>query len=146
MLDQLEDALRGLAADYLEVRYEVGEATRIAYRGRDLDDIGRTRSAGGCVRALVRGGWGFVSFNGIDDLPRRAALAVEQARAVTGDGTHWTPGEPVRAVVSTAVKRDPRMVSLDQKKSIIDRYVDLIWSLPKIQTSTLRYTDSAKTV
>jgi TldD protein len=81
MLDELEAALRGLDADYIEARYEVAEATRIAYRGRDLDDIGRTRGAGGCVRARVKGGWGFVSFNGADDLPARARLAVEQARA-----------------------------------------------------------------
>jgi TldD protein len=146
MLDQLEAAVRGLGADYTEVRFEEAEATRIAYRGRDLDDIGRTRSAGGCVRALVRGGWGFVSFNGLDDLPARARLAVEQARAAAADETHWTPGEPVRAVVRPAIKRDPRTVGLAEKKAILDRHVDLIWSQPKIQTATLRYADSAKTV
>ena len=146
MLATLEAAVRGLNADYVEARYELSEATRIAYRGRDLDDIGRTRSAGGSVRALVRGGWGFVSFNGPEDLPARAQLAVEQARAAAGDGSHWIPLPPARAVVQPQIGKDPRRVSLAEKKAILDRYVDLIWSRPKIQTSMLRYADSARTV
>lgn len=146
MLEQLEAALRGLTADYVEIRYEATESTRISYRGRELDDIGRARTAGGNVRALVRGGWGFVSFDGVDDLPRCAALAVEQARAVAGDRSHWFPLPPARAVVVPSVGTDPRSVSLADKKAILDRYIDIIWSRPKIQTANLRYTDSARTV
>ena len=146
MRDQLEAALQGLDADYVEIRYEIGESTRISYRGRDLDDIGRTRSAGGNVRALVRGGWGFVSFNGLDDLPGRAALAVEQARAAAGEGTHWIPLPPVQDTVPSRIGKDPRSVSLADKKAILDRYIDVIWSRPKIQTSNLHYADTAKTV
>ena len=146
MLDELEAALRGLDADYIEARFEVAEATRIVYRGRDLDDIGQTRSAGGCVRARVRGGWGFVSFNGTDDLPRRARLAVEQARAAAVEETAWEPAPPARAVVRPAIGKDPRQVTLATKKDLLDRYVEIIWSRPKIQTATLRYADTARSV
>jgi TldD protein len=146
MLDELEAALRGLDADYVEARYEVAEATRIAYRGRELDDIGQTRSAGGCVRARVRGGWGFVSFNGTDDLAQRARLAVEQARAAAVEQTAWEPAPPVRDMVRPQIGKDPRQVGLAAKKELLDRYVDIIWSRPKIQTSTLRYADTARSV
>jgi TldD protein len=146
MRDELEAALRGLDADYIEARYELSEATRISYRGRDLDDIGRTRAAGGNVRALVRGGWGFVSFNGLDDLRERAKLAIEQARVAAGDRSHWTPAEPVRATVEARAGIDPRTVAVADKKATLDRYVDVIHSRPRIQTASIRYADSARTV
>lgn len=146
MLDQLQDAIHGLDADYIEIRYEQSEATRISYRGPIPDDIARTRGAGGCVRALVRGGWGFVSFNDSDDLKARARLAVEQARVVAGERSRFTPLPPVRARVTADVKKDPRTVSLADKKAIMDRYVERVFSTPSIQTAIMRYGDAAKTV
>ena len=64
--DQISQALKGHGADYVEVRIEEGESTRLLYRGRELEDVGMTTSLGGNVRALVNGGWGFVSFNTIE--------------------------------------------------------------------------------
>ena len=60
---EIEAALRGHGADYVEMRFDDTSTNRIVYRGRELEEIGRTRSFGGNARALVRGGWGFVSFN-----------------------------------------------------------------------------------
>ena len=65
MRDEIEKALKGHNADYIEIRIEEGDAARIQYRGRELEDIGRTTSLGGNVRALVKGGWGLISFNKI---------------------------------------------------------------------------------
>ena len=61
--EQISDALKGQIADYIEIRIDEGEATRIQYRGRELEEIDRSTSRGGDVRALVRGGWGFRSFS-----------------------------------------------------------------------------------
>ncbi|MGB2885712.1 MAG: DNA gyrase modulator, partial [Dehalococcoidia bacterium] len=58
MRDRITEALKGHNADYIEIRIEEGEATRLQYRGRELEDIGKTTSLGGNVRALVKGGWG----------------------------------------------------------------------------------------
>ena len=69
--DQISEALKGHGADYVEVRIEEGESTRLLYRGRELEDVGMTTSLGGNVRALVNGGWGFVSFNNIEGLKDR---------------------------------------------------------------------------
>ena len=146
MRDELTAALRGHSADYIEIRLEEADATRISYRGRELEDIGRSRSAGGNVRALVRGGWGFVSFNDLDDLPGKVALAVEQAR-VAGHETSMLAGvEPRVDVVEAAIGRDPRAVSLAQKKDILDGYIDVIWSTPKVTSSIVGYADTARRV
>ncbi|MDY6893539.1 MAG: DNA gyrase modulator, partial [Chloroflexota bacterium] len=75
MRDQITEALKGHDADYIEIRIEEGEAARIQYRGRELEDIGRTTSIGGNVRALVKGGWGFISFNDLSDLGDRVKKA-----------------------------------------------------------------------
>ena len=79
---QIHDALKGQDSDYIEVRIEEREASRIQYRGRELEDIGRSTSLGGNARALVKGGWGFVSFNELSGLREKVALAVKQARLV----------------------------------------------------------------
>ncbi|GAH76874.1 unnamed protein product, partial [marine sediment metagenome] len=66
MHDQTAEALKGHAADYIEAHFEESEATHIVYRGESLEEVNRTCSSGGNVRALVKGGWGFVSFNNLD--------------------------------------------------------------------------------
>jgi TldD protein len=61
--EEIEAAVKGHNADYVEIRIDDTSTTRLVYRGKELEEIGRTRSFGGCVRALVNGGWGFSSFN-----------------------------------------------------------------------------------
>src|SRR3972149_2863728 len=80
--DEIEAALKGHGADYAEVRVDDTSTSRITYRGRELEELGRSRSFGGNVRALVKGGWGFVSFNDPSGLRERVAEAVSQARHV----------------------------------------------------------------
>ena len=139
--DQVEDALKGHDARYIEIRVEEVQGTHIRYRGRDLDEIGRTRGVGGCVRALA-GGWGFASFNGLDDLRERVAAAVRNARLVAGAGIDLAPVEPVVDIVPPLVKKDPLGVSLQDKKAALDQYVDIIWEVPQMTTSTVGYGDS----
>ena len=146
MRDLITEALKGHGADYIEMRIEDGEATRLQYRGRELEDIGRTTSLGGNVRALVKGGWGFISFNNLSELKKKVEKAVRQARLVGREESKLAPIEPVVDIVSPEVKRDPSGVPLAQKKGILDEYNDVIWSTPKIQTSTIAYADRYKKV
>jgi len=141
MRDRIEEALRGHGADYVEVRIEESTSTRIAYRGKELEDIGTTTELGGCVRAVVNGGWGFVSFNTIDSLKEKVALAVAQARLVGKEKTMLADVPPVQDVVHLAFKQDPREVPLAEKKRLMDSYVEEIWRTPKIQTSNVVYGD-----
>ncbi len=110
--DTIEAALRGQDADYVEVRLDDTSTNRIIYRGRELEEIGRSRSFGGNVRALVKGGWGFASFNDPSGLRERVAEAVSQARHVGREKSELAEVEPVVDVVPLVVLMDPRKITL----------------------------------
>jgi TldD protein len=146
MRDEIDQALKGHDADYIEIRIEEGGATRIQYRGRDLEDIGRTTSVGGNVRALVKGGWGFISFNNLAGLRGKVEKAVRQARLVGREESRLAPVAPVVDIVPPQVKKDPAAVPLARKKRLLDEYNGVIWGVPNIQTSTIGYSDGRKKV
>ena len=141
--DRVEDALKGHDARYIEVRIGETEGTHIRYRGQDLDEIGHTTGVGGCIRALA-GGWGFVCFNELEGLRERVVTAVRNARLVSDMGITLAPVEPVVDIVPPMVKKDPLAISLQDKKSLLDQYVDIIWSVPNITTSTVGYADGRR--
>jgi TldD protein len=145
MRDRITQALKSHGADYVEIRIEESETTRIQYRGRELEEIGRTTELGGNVRALVRGGWGFVSFNDLRDLKERVALAVRQARLVGEEVSLLAEVESMVDIVPAELIKDPREVPLAEKKRLLDEYNGIIWGLsPQIQTSLIRYGDTYK--
>ena len=146
MRDRISQALKGHGADYVEIRIEEAESTRLIYRGRDLEDIGVTTSLGGNVRALVNGGWGFVSFNRIDGLDEKVRMAVAQARLVGHEASALAEVEPAVDTVRLAIEKDPRSVTLAQKKELMDQYNEIMWSVPGIQTTIIGYGDSHKKV
>jgi TldD protein len=144
---QLEEALKGHNADYVEVRIEETEATSLTYRGRELEEIGRNVNLGGCVRAAYKGGWGFVSFNDLSGLTEKVDLAVRQARLVGKEQTTLAPVAPHVDVVSHTFEKDPRDVPLEEKKRLMDEYVETAWSRSsKVQTTNAAYGDSRRKV
>jgi predicted Zn-dependent protease len=48
---ELAEALKKADADYVEARLEESQISRIAYRGRELESIGRSAARGGNIRA-----------------------------------------------------------------------------------------------
>ena len=145
MRDRIGEAMKGHGADYVEIRIEESETTQIQYRGRELEEIGRTTELGGNVRALVKGGWGFVSFNDLRDLKARVALAVRQARLVGGERSLLAEVEPVVDIVPAEWIKDPQGVPLAEKKRLLDEYNETTWAIsPRIQTSIIRYGDTHK--
>ena len=143
---QLAEVLKRYKADYIEARLEESQGSHIVYRGRELESIGRTTSVGGNVRALVKGGWGFVSFNSLDELPGRVELAVKQARLAGAEKSRLAPVGPVVDEVPTKIERNPVTMPLAEKKQLLGEYNDIIWRTPKLQTSTIGYADSHKNV
>jgi TldD protein len=142
--NELTSALKGYNADYIEAHFEQSNASHITYRGRELESIGRTTAIGGNVRALVRGGWGFTSFNSLDDLPSRIELAIKQAQIAGKEQSKLAPVEPVVDKVPTGVDKNPADIPLADKKQLLDEYNDIIWQTPKLQTSVINYGDSHK--
>ena len=141
MREQISKALKGHEAEYIEIRLEEGRSTDIRYRGRDLERISQPVGSGGSIRALVKGGWGFVSFNDIRSLGDMVKLAVEQARLVGREDSQLVELDPAVEVVETTVRKDASIIPLAAKKDLLDQYNDLIWDTPKIQTSLIQYGD-----
>jgi len=141
MHDQIVEALKGHKADYIEAHFEKSEGTYIVYRGERLEEVNRVSSSGGNVRALVKGGWGFVSFNSFNKLGDKVALAVEEARLASREELKLSLREPVVDVVIQKLRRDSAIVPLAAKKELLDEYNDIILSSPKIQSTRIAYRD-----
>jgi TldD protein len=144
--DQIEAALRGHDADYVELRFDDTATNRIIYRGRELEEIGRSRSFGGNGRALVRGGWGFVSFNEPSDLRERVGEAVSAARHVGRETSMLADVEPVVDSAPMVLKKDPRQVPLAAKKEMLDRYNETMLSVDGVTSTNITYSDGHKRV
>src|SRR5437867_112955 len=144
--DEIERALRSHDADYLEVRLDDTATNRIVYRGRELEEKGRIRSFGGNVRALVRGGWGFVSFNEPSKLRKRVEEAVSAAHHVGRETSMLAEVPPVVDRVRLEAKKDPRAIPLATKKEMLDRYNERMLSVEGVTSTNIMYSDSHKQV
>ncbi|MHB0886343.1 MAG: TldD/PmbA family protein [Bacillota bacterium] len=141
----LTEAVRGKDADYLEIRFEESHVTRIVFRGPTLDNVGQSVVYGGNIRALVDGGWGFVSFNRLEDLAEKVALAIRQARLIgraRGERSQLAPAPVVQDVVALKPGFDPREVPLDKKMSVLEGYNRAVLGFgDPIKSSAVNYQD-----
>ncbi|MDP2858950.1 MAG: DNA gyrase modulator [Bacillota bacterium] len=132
-------------ADYIEVRVEESIVTDIAFRGKEVDNLGQSVRFGGNVRARVDGGWGFVSFNSLDDLDKKVGEAIGQARLVSSHAREKSVLAPVPVVVDTVpldVTTDARQVPLAKKKQVLDGYNSIILGYGRnVTSSSIAYFD-----
>ncbi len=142
----IKNAIKLAKADYVEVRVHEGLSTGISYVGKELESIGENTTFGGCVRALVKGGWGFVAFNDIDNLPKYVEMACEQAQFIGTQESLLAPVPVTNDSVKTNVNVDPADISLTDKEAICNKYNSIILSSKQIQTSNVRYIDSHGTI
>ncbi|GJQ23795.1 hypothetical protein BIY37_08690 [Candidatus Brocadia sapporoensis] len=142
MEKRIKNALSSVKADYVEIRVQEGVNTGITYVGKELESIGEHNAFGGCVRASIKGGWGFVAFNDITNLPRYVEMACEQARFVGTEQRLLAPVPVIQDFVKAKVEIDPADVSLTDKQTICNTYNNIILSSKQIQTSNVRYLDS----
>jgi len=146
MRDRLSAALRNNGADYVDIRFEERTSTRITYRGSQLEESSLVSDRGGCVRALVSGGWGFVSFNDVDAMVDSVGRAVDAARYSSGQALSLPGREPVDASVASMPRKSVGDVGLSEKKRLLDEYNDIVMSSPRILSSQIMYGDAVRTV
>jgi TldD protein len=146
MQDKLLDLVQKLPAEYAEVRLQHGTGTNVHYAGRELEDIGERTSRGGCVRVLKDGGWGFATFNDLDEIEKYARMAVEQAELVGGTRIDLAPVGTFRETYRSPVDTDPADVPLADKQAMCARYNDAILKSDRVRTSHVAYRDSHSTV
>jgi len=141
---QIAEALNSYSADYIEAHLEESQSSYITYRGNELESTGRATAIGGNIRALVRGGWGFASFNNLGELPGKVNLAVKQAGLASKGKSKLAEVEPVVDTVPAEIDKNPVVAPLTEKKQLLDEYNDIIWRTPKLQTSIISYGDGYK--
>ncbi len=141
MRDLIAEALRGQRADHIEVHIEESESTSIRFRGRELDQVGRSRALGGNVRALVKGGWGFASFNDIRRLRSYVERAVHQATLVQREPFTLAPKPVVEDRLLASAAKDVRGASVDDKVKLLQGYNEVLWASASLQTTVVRYSD-----
>ena len=139
--DLIEGALKGHDAEYVELRLEESRATAVRYRGRDLEEISQPVSSGGNVRALVKGGWGFVSFNTPGNLREKVDLAVAHARHVGKGVSSFAPTKPAVDVLSETAAKDSSVIPLAEKKRLVEQYNEIVLGTPRVETSVIGYRD-----
>src|SRR3989337_3615797 len=103
----IKNTLKSAKADYVEIRVHEGVSTGITYVGKELENIGENAAFGGCVRALVKGGWGFVAFKDIENIPRYVDMACEQARFVGTKESQLAPVPPINDHLQTTETKSP---------------------------------------
>jgi len=146
MQDRMTQALKDHNVEYVDIRIEDKTNSWVNFRGPDLDSIGSSRTVGGIVRALYKGGWGYATFNDIDDLKKHVHEACETARLVGKDVSHYAPAEPVVDSIKANLIKDFRDVPLAEKKALMEEYNRIILGHDtKIQTSGMGYVDSFTT-
>ena len=142
----IKNALKSAKAHHIEIRINEGRGTGVSYVGKELESIGESSMMGGSVRALVKGGWGFVAFNDIENLPRYVKMACEQAKLVSNKDVSLAETRVVNDVIKTQVDIDPSDVSLTDKHDLCQKYNNIILSSKKVQTSSVRYVDAHGTL
>ena len=144
MQEQLQGAIASYrdAIDYLEIRVEQSESTAISFRGHQLDAVDRSFNLAGGIRACHKGGWSFVTFNGLAELQDRISEAISQAHLVGKEQTLLAPLEPIQDYVAVELGRDPRGVSLADKRQLMEEYNQLLLDFdPRIQTTMVGLRD-----
>ena len=150
MRDRILKTLEQSSADYAEIRVEREWRTKVAYQGRDLENLEASSELGGIVRCLVGGGWGISVFNSLDELGQRVEDAQRIADLVSSrisERVELAPVEPVQDELRVSLKKDPRSVSLQEKQSLLQAYNELLLGYDdRIVSTRARYTDSFKEV
>jgi TldD protein len=134
--------------DFLSIRLEESEGTSIALRGEQIETLSEGISIGGQVRACHKGGWGFATFNDLFALRDRVEDAISAAKIVGEEETLLAPVEPVRTVCQLLLTgTDPRLIPLSDKKTLCDRYNQILRQGGDcITTTSVRYDDSTQRI
>jgi len=138
----------GQQVDFLTIRLEQAAETNILLRSGKIETLSEGIAMGGQVRACFRGGWGFSAFDDLTSLIARIEEAIAAAKIVGNSQTILAPVEPIQTICHVPLQgRDPRNVSLADKKALCDRYDELLRGYNDCLTTTsVSYGDSTQRI
>lgn len=147
MRDRLTEALKHSSADYAEIRITVEDGLAFGFRGPEAEHTQAWTGRGGIVRACTKGGWGCVSFDTLDDLPRQVEEACRCAALVGREKTQLAAVPPVSRERRATFTADFRGVTIDRKIALVQDYNDIIRKAsPAIHSTYAGYSELFATV
>ncbi|HZU95466.1 MAG TPA: TldD/PmbA family protein [Planctomycetota bacterium] len=145
--NRVEKALRESKARYTEIRLEETLASRVLFRGKNLDAVTETIDRGGIVRVLApEGGWGTATFNDWDNLARKVEEALACARAVPADKVLLAEVAPAKVEQGAKLREDFRKVPLAKKVDTLRAYNEIMLAEPEVKSTAAVYADMLQTV
>ena len=145
----LQKGLEKATVDFCEVRFEDSRELVIEFQGKALENVRTTGLYGGNVRTLHKGGWGFASFNELDDLEASVMLACEQAKTageVVGEESKLASVPVAEEDICPHWTLHPESVSLDEKIRILEHYHKLMLSYDNIPSANVRHQERCTTL
>jgi TldD protein len=132
--------------DYLAIRLEEAEGIDILLRGDKVETLSESVAIGGHVRVCHKGGWGFASFDRLDDLVKHIEDSISAAKIVGEEETLLAEIQSVQDTYTLPLTgSDPRHISLLDKKNLCHRYNEILRQVdPRIIATSVRYSDSAQ--
>ncbi|HEU4437571.1 MAG TPA: TldD/PmbA family protein [candidate division Zixibacteria bacterium] len=155
MKEELLDVIKYLKSkkvDYADARFIRARTETIVVKDGKVEALSRLNDAGFGIRVLMGGGWGFASSSKLSaaEMKKTANQALEIARAsatVSKEKVRLAPVESYRDKFVTAVRKDPFLVSLDDKIHLLVSCCDVLKKHPKIVVAeaTMNFYDTEKT-
>lgn len=151
-MDKFADQVRSLIdkyraqVDYFALRLEQSAGCELGWRNQELETLSSGSAFGGQVRVCNRGGWGFASFNQLEDLEQEIQRAIAAAKWVGKDKTQLAP-VPIVQVSLNALAQDPRDTPIATKKDLCQHYNQVLQNVsPQVISTSVRYSDSIQQV
>lgn len=131
---------------YQDVRFEKLQIVGIEYMGQQLKEISVSKKEGGHARGFYQGGWGHLSFTDVNELENAVKTAIAQAKLVSEyrkERFNLAPADVVEDTVCVHPAMDPRAISLEEKRELLNRYNELALSVEGITTTQSNYYEQA---
>lgn len=144
VMSTLKTLVRRPNVDDLEIRLEINETTEINTLNDSVRHQTHTFDVGGNVRALVKGVYGFVHFDGWEHLERHVDEAILLATwsKECAPMPRMSHPAPIQMTQRLQLKENPLSVSSEDKSRILLEYSDVGHRAhPAIKSVTCRYFD-----
>lgn len=135
----LKEKLKNLPVDFCEIRLEEKKSTNIVLSGPEIESISEPMNYGGGVRVLYKGGWSYVSFNSLDYLDKSIEKAIYNAKLIGGTARKLKSVKPVVATNKISVEIDPLAVPLEEKKTLLESYNNILLKTKGMTTTKAKY-------
>lgn len=143
--DQIIRKTLAAGADYCDLRFESVSGTGLEMKDKELRKVVPGKSSGVLLRALVKGSWGFLSFNDEATITTAPDLVVKFGRSSgKGDVLLSEPAELKKSITwSPAISFQD--ISLEEKHLLVKEINSGVIDMQGIQGITTGYNDSTVT-